>query len=72
MPIKDVTSVQKRSEPKNQEDGSGKRICTGCQAVMSRRSLKKPDSETGLSEVTYRCPKCGVTSSRWMSVYPTG
>jgi hypothetical protein len=34
--------------------------------VMSRRSLKKPDSETGLIEATYRCPKCGAATNRWI------
>jgi predicted RNA-binding Zn-ribbon protein involved in translation (DUF1610 family) len=32
--------------------------------VMSRRLLKKPDSETGLTEATYRCPKCGAMVNR--------
>jgi hypothetical protein len=27
---------------------------------------KKPDSETGLTEATYRCPKCGAIVNRWI------
>jgi hypothetical protein len=52
MPVKQLINIQKGSGRENQEDGSGKLICTGCQSVMSRRLLKKPDSETGQSEVT--------------------
>jgi hypothetical protein len=31
-------------------------LCTTCQVVMSRRWLRKPDTETGLTEAIYRCP----------------
>jgi hypothetical protein len=33
---------------------------------MSRRILKKPDVDTGLVEVVYRCPICGASTSRWV------
>jgi hypothetical protein len=42
--------------------------CTTCQVVMSRRWLKKPDTETGLTETIYRCPKCGIATSRWIEI----
>jgi predicted RNA-binding Zn-ribbon protein involved in translation (DUF1610 family) len=41
-------------------------ICANCHVVMSRRLLKKPERETGLTEVTYRCPKCGAMVNRWI------
>jgi hypothetical protein len=66
MPTKQLINIQKRSDRENQEDGCGKVICAGCESVMSRRLLKKPDSETGQSEVTYRCPKCGAIATRWV------
>jgi predicted RNA-binding Zn-ribbon protein involved in translation (DUF1610 family) len=59
-------SSQKRLGEKNPADGSGKVACPGCQVVMSRRALKKPDSETGLIEATYRCPKCGAIARLWV------
>ena len=61
MPVKQQITIQE-----NPADCSGKVLCTNCQVVMSRRSLKKPDSETGLIEATYRCPKCGATTNRWI------
>jgi hypothetical protein len=27
---------------------------------------EKADSETGLTEATYRCPKCGAIVNRWI------
>jgi Zn finger protein HypA/HybF involved in hydrogenase expression len=45
---------------------SGKFHCSTCHVVMSRRSIKKPHYETGLIEVTYRCPTCGGATSRWI------
>jgi hypothetical protein len=44
----------------------GEVMCTACEVVMSRRWLKKPDTETGLTEAIYRCPKCDATASRWI------
>jgi hypothetical protein len=52
-----ANSIQRRLGEKSPADGSGKPICTNCYVVMSRRLLKKPDSETDLTEVIYRCPK---------------
>ena len=51
---------------KSPADGSGKLTCINCHVVMSRRLLKKPDSKTGLTEATYRCPKCGAMVNRWI------
>jgi Zn finger protein HypA/HybF involved in hydrogenase expression len=63
MPDKQQISIQK-----NLVDRPGEVICTTCQAVMSRRWLKKPDTETGLTEAIYRCPKCGVATSHWIEI----
>jgi uncharacterized Zn finger protein len=41
--------------------------CPGCSARMSRRCLKKPDDETGLVEVIYRCPQCGTVTACWIN-----
>jgi uncharacterized C2H2 Zn-finger protein len=64
MSGKQAITVQGTAERRNQEDGSDKLICARCQTVMSRRSLKKPDNETGLTEVIYRCPKCAAIATR--------
>jgi hypothetical protein len=61
-----ANSIQRRLGEKSPADGSGKPICANCHVVMSRRLLKKPDSETGLTEATYRCPKCGAIVNRWI------
>jgi hypothetical protein len=61
MPEKQQISIQKHLA-----NGSSEVICTTCQVVMSRRWLKKPDTETGVTEAIYRCPKCDATASRWI------
>jgi hypothetical protein len=66
MPIEQVIGAQETSAGRDQDDGSGKPICALCQVVMSRRFIGKPDDETGLCEVTYRCPACGATVNRRM------
>ena len=63
MPDKHHVSVQK-----NLVDSPGEVMCTTCQVVMSRRWLKKPDTETGVTEAIYRCPKCDATASRWVTM----
>jgi hypothetical protein len=68
MHLEQVNSDQKRLGRRSQEDCSDELICARCQVVMSRRSIGKPDSETGLSEVTYRCPQCCATVNRWMKI----
>jgi len=64
MPDKQQISTQKRLGENNPKDGTV--MCTTCQVAMSRRSLKKPDSETGLIEATYRCPKCAAITNLWI------
>jgi len=64
MSAEQPISIQRRSGEKTPADGSGKLTCVNCHVVMSRRSLKKPDSETGLTEVAYCCPKCGAMVNR--------
>jgi predicted RNA-binding Zn-ribbon protein involved in translation (DUF1610 family) len=66
MAAEQPISIQRRLGEKSPADGSGKPICANCHVVMSRRLLKKPDSETGLTEATYRCPKCGAIVNRWI------
>ncbi len=41
--------------------------CPDCDVRMSRRILKKPDIDTGLVEEVYRCPICGVVTTRWVN-----
>jgi Zn finger protein HypA/HybF involved in hydrogenase expression len=55
------TNIQKKLG-----DRPGEVMCTTCLVVMSRRWLKKPDTETGVTEAIYRCPKCDATVSRWI------
>jgi hypothetical protein len=66
MPAKQLSSIERRLGEKSPADGSGKLVCANCHVAMSRRLLKKPDSETGLTEVTYRCPKCDAMVNRWI------
>jgi len=65
MPQQQLTDDQ-RASGRSREDRSGEPICARCQAAMSRRLIRKPDTETGLSDVTFRCPKCGAMLTLWM------
>jgi len=65
MPLQHRTDDQ-RASGRKQEDCSGELTCARCQTVMSRRLIGKPDTETGLSEVIYRCPKCAAMVTHWM------
>ena len=64
--IEQLIDIQKNLGEKNQAMASSKQICPNRQVVMSRRSLKKPDNKTGLTEVTYRCPKCSAAINRFI------
>ena len=66
MPIDQATDARATSDSGNPDNGSIVMICAHCQVVMSRRFIGKPDDDTGLCEVTYRCPTCGATVNRRM------
>jgi uncharacterized Zn finger protein len=59
--------AEKIREQRDCAEISEKIACPSCSARMSRRLLKKPDGETGLVEVIYRCPKCGTATTRWVN-----
>jgi Zn finger protein HypA/HybF involved in hydrogenase expression len=61
-----VPDNQQISIQKSLIDRPSEVMCTTCLVVMSRRWLKKPDSETSLTEAIYRCPKCDASTSRWI------
>jgi predicted RNA-binding Zn-ribbon protein involved in translation (DUF1610 family) len=63
MSLKPSSDPQGALGKRNREGCSGVLTCVRCQVAMSRRGIG-PDDETGLVEVTYRCPKCGVTINR--------
>jgi uncharacterized Zn finger protein len=62
-----ASRAEKIKDKRGCADISEKIACPGCSARMSRRLLKKPDGETGLVEVIYRCPKCGTVIARWVN-----
>jgi uncharacterized Zn finger protein len=62
-----ASRAKKIKEKRGCAETSEEVACPGCSARMSRRCLKKPDDETGLVEVIYRCPQCGTVTARWVN-----
>lgn len=42
--------------------------CPNCLVLMARISLKSLPSEKTLHEATYRCPRCGAETRRWIKL----
>lgn len=56
MPRKPTAVPKKTAAEQNCVGISDDVTCLKCNVRMSRRFLKKPDVDTGLIEVVYRCP----------------
>jgi uncharacterized Zn finger protein len=67
MSTRRASRAERINEKRGCAEISEEVACPGCSARMSRRLLKKPDGETGLVEVIYRCPKCGTVTARWVN-----
>jgi hypothetical protein len=42
--------------------------CPNCQVLMPRISLKPSETANDLNEASYRCPRCGTETRRWIAL----